>query len=571
MATYAVLGIAIAAVSAACMYHAPAAGMVSDWPYQEAHALKSDTHIAYPPPLKQQGIAAHDVQCNPPRNLYMAWDMPVCLYAGTYDTLASRGVDIVMVPTGIAALDLTGEETAWLQENPVIRVAYDPHWPPVEYTDESGNLAGITARYVNEFAKITGATFQQADIINWSDALESVRERSADVVFMVAYTDARAEYLGFTTPHYTVETRFVTLQDTDVSLTDENLRLLTVRDYAIETWLDENHPDISYISVDDIPSGFEMLQRGDADTFALTWIAAVDIAEAENITIYDAGPTGHAYHLSVGYRNDQPLLGTILQKTLDAIPDSTLERIQDITAYTDPLGLTGEETAWLQENPVIRVAYDPHWPPVEYTDESGNLAGITARYVNEFAKITGATFQQADIINWSDALESVRERSADVVFMVAYTDARAEYLGFTTPHYTVETRFVTLQDTDVSLTDENLRLLTVHNYAIETWLDENHPDISYISVDDLHHGFGMLQQGDADAFALTWIAAMDIAEAENITIYDAGPTGYAYHLSVGYRNDQPLLGTILQKTLDVIPDSTLERLQDVTSYVPGQN
>ena len=542
---YVILGIALAlaVVSAA---HIPF-----------AHALWSDT-IVHPPPLKQHDIPAHDIQCNPPRNLYMAWDMPVCLYTGTYHTLISRGADIVMVPP------YTAEQMAWLQENPVIRVAYDPYWSPVEYVDESGMLAGVTARYIDEFAHLTGATFQQADVSDWSDALNSIRERSADVMFMVVHTDDRSEYMGFTAPHYSEENRLITLHDTDISLTDENLRLLTVRDYAIETWLDQNHPDVSYISVDDIPQGFEMLQRGEADAFALTWPAAQDTAATEGIPIYDAGPTGYAYHLSIGYRNDQPVLGSILQKTLDAIPASTLERMQDIASYDTPTGLTATEMAWLQENPVIRVAYDPHWPPVEYVDESGNPAGVTIRYIDEFAHLTGATFQP-HISVWSDTLNSMRERSVDVIFMVAHTDDRSEYMGFTTPHYTVETRLVTLHDTTLDITYEHLQLLTLRDYAIETWLDQNHPDISYISVDDIPQGFEMLQRGEADAFALTWPAAQDTAATEGIPIYDAGPTGYAYHLSIGYRNDQPVLGSILQKTLDSIPASTLERIQDIAS------
>ena len=71
-------------------------------------------------------------------------------------------------------------------------------------------------------------------------------------------------------------------------------------------------------------------------------------------------------------------------------------------------------------------------------------------------------------------------------------------------------------------------------------------------------------RGDADAFVDVWQVVRAIAEIEGMTVYNAGPTGYSYDLTVGYRGDQPVLGSILQKTLDHIPQSTLERLQSTT-------
>ena len=289
---------------------------------------------AHLPPLKQHDVPPSEVQCNEPRDLYIAGVRPLCLFPDTYEILASRGVDLVRGT--VYALDLTAEEEAWLLQNPVVRVSYDPHWFPIEYVDESGNLAGTTKGYIAEFERITGIDFQQADIADWTHALESMRERSSDIIVMVAHTDDRAEYMGFTKPHYIVETSLVTLEEASLDMDTEGLRLLTIRNYEIEDWLDKNYPDIEYISVNNTLHGLEMLQQGGADAFAATWPVALDIAETEGMTVYNAGPTGHAYQLSVGYRSDQPVLGSILQKVLDQIPQSTLERLQGAAAT--PLG-----------------------------------------------------------------------------------------------------------------------------------------------------------------------------------------------------------------------------------------
>jgi ABC-type amino acid transport substrate-binding protein len=90
------------------------------------------------------------------------------------------------------------------------------------------------------------------------------------------------------------------------------------------------------------------------------------------------------------------------------------------------------------------------------------------------------------------------------MFMVAYTPERSEYMGFTSPHHTLETRLVAAEDRQMSLDEPGLQVITIRNYEIEDWLDENHPDVVYVSVDSFEEGLALLQQGEADAFADVW-------------------------------------------------------------------
>ena len=53
-----------------------------------------------------------------------------------------------------------------------------------------------------------------------------MRERSADVVFMAEETAPRSEYMGFTTPHTTVSTSLIALEEVSLELA-EGLRILT--------------------------------------------------------------------------------------------------------------------------------------------------------------------------------------------------------------------------------------------------------------------------------------------------------------------------------------------------------
>ena len=183
---------------------------------------------------------------------------------------------------------------------------------------------------MQEFERVTGLDFVQAHTESWSQALEHIQNGEADVLLQVVNTEERREYMSFTDPHYTVNSVFGTLSDEQMELGDPSLRLLTPRDYAIEAWLDENHPDIDYRSVASLAEGFELLLSGEADALLDAWPVLHAAADSAGITLYDGGNTGFSYDLAIGYGNDLPILGSILQKALDSIPPHMLEQ-----AYVD--------------------------------------------------------------------------------------------------------------------------------------------------------------------------------------------------------------------------------------------
>ena len=259
-------------------------------------------------------------------------------YAASDDKMADESMSDAM-----SSLGLTAEETAWLEENGTIRVAYNSGWSPLEYADESGSLAGVMLEYAKEFSSQTGAEFvgsQSASI--WSDVAEMVRDGKADVMFSVIHLPERLEYMDFTSTHHSIEARMVTVDDRQISMDEAGLKLLTIEGYDIASWLDENHPDLEYVLVGSFGEAFEMLGAGDGDALVATWpVASYHAAQAGIDDIHDAGPTGYQYDLKVGYSNQNPILGSILQKVVDNIPASQIEQWYADAAPWQPTGGIG--------------------------------------------------------------------------------------------------------------------------------------------------------------------------------------------------------------------------------------
>ena len=229
--------------------------------------------------------------------------------------------------TAMPEIGFTEEEMAWIQGNPTVRVAYDPGWPPIEYIDESGQLAGVSARYVQIFKDATGIDFVTVEISDWSDALNAIKDGRADIIPSLKDTEPRRQFMDFTTPHTTITANIITIGEEEYTAEDlESLTVGTPKDNAVETWLNENHPDVEYMSFDTALSALESMDEGDIDVFLDSWATTSYIAAENDIEdVYNAGQLDEGFVLSVGVAKDQQVLGGILQRILDSIPEEDKE------------------------------------------------------------------------------------------------------------------------------------------------------------------------------------------------------------------------------------------------------
>ena len=351
----------------------------------------------------------------------------------------------------------TAEEQAWLDDNPTITVAHDPSWPPYEYTDRSGNLVGVSGAFAAMFSALSGSEFLEAgNIASWSDALDRMRASQSTgqptVMFVIENTAERDTYMDFTGV-WTQINIDVLVRDASLGVTTgnlENYNVVTVDGYAVETWLDANMPNVNYISARTAVEALQMMNDGRADVYLDPLATANYLARQQGLAeLQSVGPLGDDYALSIAYTEDNQILGSIMQKLIDSILESEGRIIID--KVTDPPSFTAAEQAWLGSNLDITVAYDPLWPPYEYENGLGRLAGLSGVYVSLFTALTGSDFSTADNIDrWQDALDRMRaSQSTDqptVMFVIENTAERDTYMDFTDPWMQIDIDILTLAD-----------------------------------------------------------------------------------------------------------------------------
>ena len=451
----------------------------------------------------------------------------VCLSQNGYDILAAMDWDLIPVePVQAHGIDWSAEELAWFETNPAVRVGYDRNWPPYEYVSEQGVPVGLTFTLLDEFTRLSGLEFELVGYDLFADLLDDTRAGKVNMVFHLVPTVERAEYMGFVEVSSGSPPNLVSTTDCYMTVEDPDLKLITTTGFYIEAWLDTNHPDIDYMSVPTLDEALMLLADGGGTAIVQPWQTSSARAKELGITVHNVGTIGEGFASHVGYSKNNTTLGSVLQKIIDAMPDDTVDDwYVDAGIRPAPpapvLPLTAEECAWLDDNPAISVAYDPEWFPIEYADEQGNLAGVTALYLERFESLTGVDFQPVHASDWSESLQLLQNGTADVSFMVGVTPQRQEYLGFTKPHFMLQPALVTVTNQPVTIDDPGLRMLTPTGYFIEDWLDVSKPDLQYISVPSIREGLLMLQSGAGDTLAGNWLPILAEAQNLDITIYNS--------------------------------------------------
>ncbi len=230
-----------------------------------------------------------------------------------------------------SGLRLSEPEKAFLAANPVIRVAIDPDWYPLDFVDAQGRHAGIAADYLERLSVLLGVTFEAATDTDWITAMQKVEARELDMFAMAAATPARVRYASFTRPYIRSPMVIVTTTDVDFVHGAAGLRgkeVAVVSGYASQEWLASQHPELQLRHFDSTVAGLEAVALGEVDAFVDNLASVSYLIKRQGLSnLKISGQMPIAFDLAMGVRNDWPLLLGILQKGLDAIPQEEREAI----------------------------------------------------------------------------------------------------------------------------------------------------------------------------------------------------------------------------------------------------
>lgn len=224
---------------------------------------------------------------------------------------------------GPGTLDLTARERQWLIEHPVIRVAPDPDYQPIESIDANGNLVGISADILKLLEQKLRIRFEIVTVQSWDEAMRKARNREVDMLSAATKSAARSKFMRFTSPHIELPGVIIVRSDRKgpAALVDlPGRKLGVVSSYIWQEWIARDHPGIKLRAVGDVPTGLLLVSFGQLDAMIANLATATHhIAKLGVTNLRVAGESGYFARLAMATRKDWPELNIILQKALSSI------------------------------------------------------------------------------------------------------------------------------------------------------------------------------------------------------------------------------------------------------------
>ncbi|MDX1347749.1 MAG: diguanylate cyclase [Thiomicrorhabdus chilensis] len=223
-----------------------------------------------------------------------------------------------------------------------------------------------------------------------------------------------------------------------------------------------------------------------------------------------------------------------------------------------------KELDWMRDHPVVKVAVDKAWEPIEFVDDKGKFTGIAAGYLNYISQKTGINFQPAQELEWSEAVMQMKSGQLDMYSAVINTQERRDYVNFTQAYLKFPMVIATQRDeafiSDMAQLKYQL-VAVVEDYASHENLRKFYPDIPLVLVQTVLEGLEAVSQGKAYAYIDNIAVISHTIKQENFSnLQISGETPFRADITMAVRKDWPELHSILEKTLSGMDENAKNRL-----------
>jgi len=257
-----------------------------------------------------------------------------------------------------------------------------------------------------------------------------------------------------------------------------------------------------------------------------------------------------------------------------ALPSSFLSHTTAANSTTSvpKVSLTKEERAWLKMHPVVRLAPDPEFAPIEFFDHNGTYQGVAADMIKLLENKLGFSFTIAKERDWDEVMEKFKAGDIDTLGAIVPTPNRKTFMRISNPLLKVPGAIMVRKNVDTPLTIEKLKgmkVAVVSNYTAHNIMSREYPGIDLDIVKNTTNGLTKVSFGMVDAFVENLATSTYyLQEAAISNVHVAGDTPFIYQWGIGIRQDWPILERIINKGIDTITQE--ERRVILNRWLPAE-
>ena len=233
------------------------------------------------------------------------------------------------------APQFTPEERAWITQHPVVRVAYRENWKPFEYA-EKGQIKGLASGYLDAISRVSGLRFKPIFIDNWGESRQAFFKGEVDLLpslSTLAPSDDLTQQLLPTAPYFMGATLAVgrATQHPIFRLSElDGMTVALIGGGATEILMRERLPHSHLLLFESTDAALQAVADGSAEVAAATNYAAEPLLRRRFVdALHISGVISDLpVPLYMGVHADQPLLRSILDKSLHALTAAETDAIE---------------------------------------------------------------------------------------------------------------------------------------------------------------------------------------------------------------------------------------------------
>ncbi|MGL1890546.1 MAG: transporter substrate-binding domain-containing protein [Spirochaetaceae bacterium] len=476
-------------------------------------------------------------------------------------------------------IQLTPQERQFLKDHNVVKVSNEMDWPPFDFVRD-GVPTGYSIEYVELLAKKLGITVEWVNGYTWAELLQMVKNREIDLVHSVAITEDRKVYLNFSDNILKTPRALFKKKGTPPikDLSDMNGRSIAVIEgYTIHTYLMENYPEIELVIAQGALEALTFVLYDKADVFLDRLPVINYLLKENNISdIEFASLTGDdtldAGKLHVGVRSDWVGFEDILNKAINSLTKDEVNSIGEKWGFVDNeieesrIQISQDEKRWIENNPVITVHNDKTWVPFDF-NKSGRPQGYSVDYIKLLANIIGIKVQFSTEHRWNETKGAILENKVDLILNILETEVRKEHLNFTNPYMGFyPTLYIRNTEQIVgSLEDIKGKTFVYQKGTYSEEIIKNLPGVKSLGITNTEELILAVSKGDADILQELSPVVNYYINKHSISNLKKGGTlpeldNSELSLSLGLRKDWPELLSLLNKSMSVVTDLELSKL-----------
>ncbi len=459
----------------------------------------------------------------------------------------------------------TTEEKKWLSDNPISRVAVMNYWP---HDDENNSLHTEILKLINKYA---GTNLIPIRFNAWSDGYSKaiLGDNIVGIMGLSWSKERESKYFNYTSTYDFTPSYLITRKDnTSIkSISDLRNKIVYLKENSItHKLINDISPSIKIIDKKTINDMYVSLsQNKEADAIVSYFIDKFKL-DQYNLKLTQTNYERYG-EVAIGINHKYPHLASIIKKAFKTIPKTKLSQLRDKKWVNKikhkDLIISAAEKKWLDKNETIKYVYDPNWKPFEWRDDLEHHSGIISDLIKLVAQKSGIDFKAVNSKTWSEAINKVVSKEAQMFSGFGETTQRSKYLNYTknklysTPYVFVGRQGEKYIDGLAYVSNE--KIAVIKDYGIHGILKEKNPNLKLILMDTPQDGFEQLKNKDIDIFIVNAATAkyyINILGYKKLKI--VFKTKENLDLKIAIHKDFPKEAiSVIDKTIDTISEKEL--------------